>query len=74
MSITDAVLWVNNPGMMFERLGGVAILERQLFTLSQAGIKRAWIASRKPPEAEGMRLPPGLETAWVPREADGPVE
>ncbi|MBI4423327.1 MAG: CDP-alcohol phosphatidyltransferase family protein [Elusimicrobia bacterium] len=73
-TITDAVVWINHPKLMLERLCGLTVLERQLFLLSRAGIRRVWVASMKPREAEGLRAPEGLELHWVPRDGDGPVE
>jgi phosphatidylglycerophosphate synthase len=65
--ITDAVLWVSHPGMMLERLAGMTLLERQLFTLQRAGIRRVWISAQFSAEIQHKRLrwPEGLETIWV---------
>lgn len=76
MTTTDAVLWVSHPAMMLERLGGMTILERQLFTLSRAGIRRVWLAAQKPRDAmvDRLRTPEGLQTFWVDMVGDSPNE
>ncbi|HVE14366.1 MAG TPA: CDP-alcohol phosphatidyltransferase family protein, partial [Elusimicrobiota bacterium] len=74
--ITDAVLWVSHPAMMLERLGGMTVLERQLFTLARAGITRVWVAAQKPRGGglEKLRMPAGLQTFWVDMVGDSPSE
>jgi len=65
--ITDAVLWVSHPDMMFERFAGLTILERQLFILARVGIQRIWIAAQKPKNLEkfSLRWPADVELFWV---------
>ncbi len=62
----NAVLLVAHPHLMFERVGGLSVLERQLWTLSRAGFKRVWISAQPPQPAvlAAQRLPPGLELNW----------
>ncbi|MFH1724663.1 MAG: CDP-alcohol phosphatidyltransferase family protein [Elusimicrobiota bacterium] len=64
--ITAAVLNVSHPAMMLERFAGLTILERQLFTLSRAGMRRVWIVAHKPEPASLARLrwPDGLDGLW----------
>jgi len=52
---------------MFERLGGMAVLERQLFTLRRAGFRKVFIAAQRPRgiPRPGLRIPVGLETVWA---------
>lgn len=65
--MTDAVLWVSHPGLMFQRLAGLSILERQLFILSRAGFSRVWVTSRAPESAliERLRLPKDMSLRWA---------
>ena len=72
--VTDAVLWVHHAPLMTERLGGMGILERQLFLLSSVGIKRVWIAGPEPAGAKEFRRPAGMEAAWIAHGADLPVD
>ncbi len=61
-----ASLWVSHPQLMFERVGGLTVLERQLWTIQRAGFTRAWIATPQP-DAKAMRslrLPKGLALTW----------
>ena len=64
--ITRAMLHVAHPEMLAQRLGGMSVLERQLFTLARAGINRVWINAVKPREnaAPAPRLPENLELIW----------
>ncbi len=61
-----AILWVAHPPLMLQRAGGMRVLERQLFTAARAGIKTVWISMRRPPEADCLRVPPGLDARWLP--------
>lgn len=63
----DAVLLVNHPAMMTERLAGLTIVQRQLFILARAGFKKVWIAAHRPkdPVFAALRWPEGLEQAWT---------
>jgi phosphatidylglycerophosphate synthase len=66
-----AILWVAHPALVSARIGGMSVLERQLFTASRAGIKNLWIGMHQPDaEAlEDLRLPDGLTVNWVPKGA-----
>jgi len=64
---TEVVLSVNHPDRMFMRLAGLSILERQLFTLAKAGVRKVCISVTMPRGrgAERLLTPEGLEVAWV---------
>ncbi|MEK7657349.1 MAG: CDP-alcohol phosphatidyltransferase family protein [Elusimicrobiota bacterium] len=64
---SDAVLWVSHPALMFQRLAGLSVLERQLFLLSRAGFSRVWITARAPEPSRlaRLRLPQGLTLRWA---------
>lgn len=66
---TRAMLWINRPGLLFEKVAELSTLERQLFTLSRAGITSVWINVKKPSEDSlaSLRLPKGLEIFWSNR-------
>lgn len=66
---TRAMLWINRPGLIFEKVAGLSALERQLFSLSRAGITQVWINVKKPSEEtlSCLRLPPELELFWSDR-------
>ena len=66
-AFTRAILWVAHPKLPWQRVGGMLVLERQLFTLARAGLKSVVIAMPEPDAAqiESLRLPPGLEVRWV---------
>ena len=70
-TFTRAILWVAHPRLLWQRAGGMIVLERQLYTLSRAGIKSVFIAMSQPDEAQIgiMRVPPGLELSWVSKNA-----
>ncbi|MBI5596132.1 MAG: CDP-alcohol phosphatidyltransferase family protein [Elusimicrobia bacterium] len=72
MTVKDAVLWVPHPALMFSRVAGLGVLERQLFVLRRAGLAGVWIGTPRPPEAAGLRLPEGLAVRWA--EPGGTVE
>lgn len=72
--IENGVLWVSHPELMLERVAGLSVLERQLFTAARAGLKRLWIAAKAPKDLERLRLPAGLELRWVAREGDPPSD
>lgn len=74
MAVRDAVLWVDEPAMLMRRACGMGALERQLFVLAGAGVRRVWIAAARPESADGLRLPPDLEVHWIARDGDHPVE
>ena len=62
-----AILWVSHPALLWQRVGGMGVLERQLFAAARAGIKSLWIGVQKPDAAAlaGLRLPPGLDVHWA---------
>lgn len=64
-----AILWVAHPPVLWQRVGGMTVLERELFTLARAGLKTVWVAQHQPAPAQlaGLRLPPELEVRWVPQ-------
>ncbi len=70
--IENAVIWVNREKLPFERTAGLSVLERQLHTLKRAGLKRVWIAGRRPSEERlaALRPPAGLEVNWAARRGD----
>lgn len=65
--IERAILWVAHPPILWQRVGGMTVLERQLFTAARAGVKKLWIGAHAP-EARvlaALRLPPGVEVSWA---------
>lgn len=66
----NAILFVSHPNFMFERIGGVTVLERQLFTAKRAGIERIWINGQKPNERvlASLRFPQELRLSWSSQE------
>jgi phosphatidylglycerophosphate synthase len=66
MTIENAVLLIAHPRLMFDRVGGLSTLERQLWTLSRAGVRRVWISVQKPAERalDQQRFPASLELVW----------
>ena len=71
-----AILWVSHPSLLWLRVGGMSVLERQLFTVRRAGIRTLWIGMH-PPEAgvlAGVRAPEGLAVNWIPQGAAALVE
>ncbi|HBL18969.1 MAG TPA: hypothetical protein DD417_19975 [Elusimicrobia bacterium] len=73
MTPDQAVLRVPHPEFLLERIAGLSVLERQLFVLRRAGIRRVWITAPRPgdPRLGGLRWPEGLELVWGAQEADG---
>ena len=71
-----AILWVSHAPLLWQRVGGMRVLERQLFTAARAGIKSLWIGISKPDgrDAEDLRIPPGLAVCWVPKGGASLVE
>ncbi|MBI5245528.1 MAG: CDP-alcohol phosphatidyltransferase family protein [Elusimicrobia bacterium] len=63
----DGVLLVNHPAYMMERLAGLTLIERQVFTLARAGLRRVWIAAHKPSGArfKALRWPQDIEVVWT---------
>ncbi|MBI4346856.1 MAG: hypothetical protein HY553_08370, partial [Elusimicrobia bacterium] len=71
--ITDAVLWAGEPALQSNRIFGMTVLERQLFTLAAAGVRRVWVAGPRP-QGEGRHpVTQGHEHAWTERE-DPPLQ
>ena len=65
--IERAILWVAHPPILWQRVGGMTVLERQLFTAARAGIKKLWVGAHAP-EARvlaALRLPQGVEVSWA---------
>ncbi|TBR24586.1 CDP-alcohol phosphatidyltransferase family protein [bacterium] len=54
--------WLKDPALVSERVGGLKVLERQLFLLRRAGFERAWVSAPRPDE--DLRLPEGLDVSW----------
>jgi phosphatidylglycerophosphate synthase len=65
--IERAILWVAHPPILWQRVGGMTVLERQLFTAARAGIKKLWIGAHAPEPRvlSALRLPPGVEVGWA---------
>ncbi|MFA6316616.1 MAG: CDP-alcohol phosphatidyltransferase family protein [Elusimicrobiota bacterium] len=74
--ITTAGLWSSHPKLLFEQIGGITVLERQLQTLKAAGIASVSVAAPKPPPGtSALRVPEGLEVSWQQgREAGGEMK
>ena len=64
-----AILWVSHPPLLWQRVGGMSVLERELFTAARAGVRSLWIGMHEPDASalENLRLPPGLTVHWVPQ-------
>jgi phosphatidylglycerophosphate synthase len=62
-----SILWVAHPKLLWQRVGGMLVVERQLFTISRAGFKSVFIATPEPDAAQlaSLRMPPGLTVSWV---------
>ncbi|HEX4046250.1 MAG TPA: CDP-alcohol phosphatidyltransferase family protein [Elusimicrobiota bacterium] len=71
-----AILWVSHAPLLWLRVGGMRVIERQLFTAARAGVKSVWIGIGKPDDDvfRDLRLPPGLEARWVPKDDASLVE
>jgi phosphatidylglycerophosphate synthase len=67
--IERAILWVSHPALLWQRLGGMRVIERQLYTAARAGIKLVWIGTHQPEDAvlNDLRLPPDFHVRWVPK-------
>lgn len=65
-----AILWVSHPQLLWQKVGGLTILERQLFTASRAGIRSIWAGTHQPEPAAlaGLRLPSDLRVHWIAKE------
>lgn len=68
-SLERAILWVSHPALLWQRVGGLTVFERQLFTMARAGVRSLWIGIHEPDHAvlDGLRLPLGLKLHWVPK-------
>lgn len=66
----NAILFITHPQFMFERIGGLTVLERQLFTAKRAGLDKIWINGQKPNDKAlaALRLPEGLTLVWSSEE------
>jgi phosphatidylglycerophosphate synthase len=64
---TRAILWVAHPKLLWQRSGGMLVLERQLFTAARAGLRSIFVAMPEPDadQLAGLRIPPGIELRWV---------
>lgn len=71
-----AILWVSHPSLLWQRVGGMRVLERQLYTAARAGIRSLWIGMHEPegPALLDLRLPPGLDLRWIPKGSAALVE
>ena len=74
--IERAILWVSHPPLLWQRVGGMRVIERQFFTAARAGVKSLWIAVHKPGDdvCGDLRLPPGLDVRWMPKGESALVE
>lgn len=66
-SVERAILWVTHPPLLWLRLAGMRVIERQLFTAARAGLKAIWIGAAQPEPGllADLRLPPGLAVHWI---------
>ena len=64
-----ALLLVPHPALLSQRIGGLSVLERQLWTLHRAGLKRVWVGTAQPASFSALRLPPDLEVHWAGSDA-----
>ncbi|MDD5630108.1 MAG: CDP-alcohol phosphatidyltransferase family protein, partial [Elusimicrobia bacterium] len=54
------------------RAGGLTVLERQLHTLSRAGLRQVWVSADQAAKTlDGLRLPAGLKALWSSRSIGG---
>lgn len=65
--IERAILWVAHPPLLRQRVGGMTVLERQLFTAARAGLKTLFVGAQAPDASflASMRLPPDVELRWA---------
>ena len=73
---TRAILWVAHPKLLWQRTGGMNVLERQLFTAARAGLNSIFVAMPEPDDDQlaTLRLPPKLELRWVPKDGAAMTE
>jgi phosphatidylglycerophosphate synthase len=71
-----AILWVSHPDLVWHRVGGMRVIERQLFTAARAGVKSLWIGAHEPEAAvlKSLRLPPGMDVRWIAKGSSSLVE
>ena len=64
---TRAILWAAHPRLLWQRCGGLSVLERQLFTAARAGLRSVFVTVSEPEPGQLalLRMPPGLEVRWV---------
>ncbi len=67
VAVERAILRVTRPALLWQSVGGMRVLERQLFTASRAGVNKLWIAAPWPQRdlSGDLRLPPGLDVRWM---------
>ena len=46
--LDHAILWVAHPALIWQRVAGMRVVERQLFTAARAGIRTVWIGMQNP--------------------------
>ncbi len=65
--IERAILWVAHPPILRQRVGGMTVLERQLFTAARAGLKTLYVGAQAPEASvlAALRVPPGVELRWA---------
>jgi phosphatidylglycerophosphate synthase len=65
--IERAILWVAHPPLLGQRVGGMSVLERQLFTAARAGLKTLYMGCHEPAARPGapLRVPAGVELHWA---------
>ena len=65
--IERAILWVAHPPILWQRVGGMTVLERQLFTAARAGVRKLWVGAHAPEPRvlSALRLPMGVEVNWA---------
>lgn len=71
--IERAILWVAHPPILWQRVGGLTVLERQLFTAARAGLKTLYVGCHEPEPARlrSLRLPAGVELRWAEHSGGG---
>lgn len=65
--ITRAVLSIDHRHLMFEVIGGLRVLERQLFTLERAGIREVWLSTHPLTDkaVAALRWPKRIKVYWM---------
>lgn len=71
--IERAILWVPHPPLLWQRVGGLSVLERQIHTAARAGLKTLFIGAPAPADGRlaGLRLPGGVELRWSQSSGEG---